>query len=218
MTRLAIFDFDGTLVDTITDVALCFNRALDQCGFPKHPLLAFGDFVGGDLETVVSRMLPEGQKTEKNITRVKTVYRELYLHSEKPNTQPYPGIVLMLERLKAAGVRLAVHSNKGQALLEDTAEKLFPYGFFDAVVGYAEDRPSKPDPDGVRRILGCCGCGREDAVYVGDGHTDIATARNAGIPCILVTWGQGRGKDRADPAVWKCADTAEQLEQVLLSL
>ncbi len=84
MRNLLIFDFDGTLIDTITDVGLCFNQALKQCDFPQHPLEKFSDFAGGNLETVVSKMLPQDRVTEENITAVKTRYREIYLKkSEK---------------------------------------------------------------------------------------------------------------------------------------
>lgn len=214
--RLIIFDFDGTLVDTITDVGLCFNQALRQNGFPEHPLEAFSQFVGGNLETVVSRMLPKDQVTDENITNVKTVYRGLYLTSPKPNTNPYPGVRRLLDALKERNIKIAINSNKGQALLDDMTAKLFPQGYFDAVVGYSEDRPSKPDPYGVQMILDTCGCDREEALYVGDGRSDIDTAVNAGIPCIFVNWGQGTQQDKSDVRVFRSVDTAAGLSDLLL--
>lgn len=105
MKKLVIFDFDGTLVDTITDVGICFKQALKACDFPQHPLENFGALVGGNLETVVSRMLPEDQVTEENITAVKTIYRKAYLQSEKPNTRPYEGVEALLSELKQKGCR-----------------------------------------------------------------------------------------------------------------
>lgn len=215
MRKLVIFDFDGTLVDTVTDVALCFNTALAQCGYPQHPLAAFDRFVGGNLETVVSRMLPPQRCTQADIDAVKTVYRTRYLQSEKPNTRPYPGILELLTALKAEGFWLAVNSNKGQQLLDDMVDKLFPPAFFDAVVGYQEDRPSKPDPWGVDEICRRCGCSRFDAVYVGDGGSDIATAAAAGVPCVYVTWGQGSEETRRDPRIARTVADAAALEQAL---
>ena len=203
MRTLVIFDFDGTLVNTITDVALCFNEALRQCGYPTHPLERFGRFVGGDLETVVSRMLPPEERRESAIDAVKTLYRQLYLQSEKPNTKPYPGVMELLREMKARGYKLAVNSNKGQVLLDDMVNKMFPTAFFDAVVGYQEGKPSKPEPYGV------------DAVYVGDGDSDVATAVRAEIPCVFVTWGQGANKKRTEPNVLACVDSAEELKRVL---
>lgn len=216
MKKLIIFDFDGTLVDTITDVGLCFNEALFRCGFPQHPIEAFGGFAGGNLETVVSKLLPAEARSKENIDAVKTVYRQCYLHSGKPNTAPYPGIMELLEALKYRGIKLAVNSNKGQVLLDDMVEKIFPSEFFDAVVGYLETRPSKPDPFGVELILQKTACAVCDAVYVGDGASDIATARNAGMDMAFVSWGQGSPIDERDPYCrWRCRSAAE-LAAVLL--
>ena len=217
MKKLIIWDFDGTLVDTLTDVALCFNEALRQTGFPQHPLAAFSGFVGGNLETVVSRMLPADKVNEENITRVKTVYRELYLTSDKPNTAPYEGVMALLYLLKQQGAALAINSNKGQALLDDMVEKIFPAGWFDAVVGYVEGVPSKPNPDGVFQICKTCQVPIEQALYIGDGASDLQTAQNAGVPCILVAWGQGTEKDRHDPRIYRCVQTVKELEQLLTS-
>lgn len=218
MKKLIIFDFDGTAVDTITDVVACFNAALEECGFCGYTVEGFSRYVGGDLETIVTNLLPEDARTSANIDRVKMLYRRFYLESVKPNTKPYPGMPELMQKLKLAGCKLAVNSNKGQLLLEDMVEKLFPFGFFDAVVGYLESRPSKPDPCGVDMICEACGCSRADAVYVGDGKSDLTTANNAGIPCILVTWGQGTPELWNDPRVYAKVDTAQQLEAVLQNM
>ena len=217
MKKLFVFDFDGTLVDTITDVGVCFNAALEHYGFPTHPLEDYSRFVGGNLETVVSRLLPADSIQEENIDKVKTLYRKLYLNSDKPNTKPYPGILEILETLKQHGARLAINSNKGQALLDSLASQLFPECWFDASVGYLETRPSKPDPYGVRLICEECGCRIEDAIYIGDGKSDIDTAVNAGIPCVLVHWGQGSEADKKDPRVFAHVQTSMQLLEQLMS-
>lgn len=216
MKRLLIFDFDGTLVDTITDVGICFNKALQANDLPQHPLERFGSFAGGNLETVVSKMLPQGQVTEENITRVKTAYRSLYLNSDKPNTKPYPGMMALLEELKDRKYTIAINSNKGQALLDDMVSKMFPPDFFDAVVGYREEFPSKPDPYGISQICLRCGYRLEDAVYIGDGKSDLDTAANAGIPCIIVRWGQGRAADYTDQRAIACVESSQQLREWLL--
>lgn len=217
MRRLAIFDFDGTAVNTLTDVALCFNEALKLNGFAQHPLEAFAGFVGGNLETVVSKMLPRDQVTEENISAVKTVYRSIYLNSAKPHTRPYPGMCALMDELREKGIKIAVNSNKGQALLDDMVESIFPKGYFSSVIGYDEKRPSKPSPWGVDAICRECGCTREDAVYIGDGKSDIDTAANAGIPCVFVTWGQGTDRDMADARVTAIAHDVAELREILLS-
>lgn len=216
MKQLVIWDFDGTLVDTLTDVALSFNEALATHGFPQHPLEDFGGFVGGNLETVISRMLPRNAVTTENINLVKYTYRDIYLNSTKPNTKPYPGIPALLDTLAVHGVVSAINSNKGQLLLEDMENKIFSPGTFGAVVGYEENRPSKPDPHGVWMICRQCGLPLEEAIYVGDGASDIETASQAGIPCVLVDWGQGTEKDRSDPRLMQCVHTAQELQRLLL--
>lgn len=215
MRNVLIFDFDGTLVDTITDVGLCFNQALQEHGLPQHPLSMFSQFVGGNLETVVSRMLPPGQCTTENITKVKNTYRRLYQEDPKPHTRPYPGMDPLLRELKEDGFYLAINSNKGQALLDKLTAELFPKDLFDAVVGYDETRPSKPSPYGVDLICKQCGCLRADAVYIGDGKSDIDTAANAGIPCIFAEWGQGTEADRNDERVHARANDCGQLKEAI---
>lgn len=210
MKKLLIMDFDGTLVDTITDVALCFNAALAANGMPQHPLVAFDNFVGGNLETVVSRMLPEHLKNDElMINRVKAAYRAFYMESDKRNTKPYAGILELLDMVQATGAQLAIHTNKGQQLVDSLVVKLFADRHFCAVVGYDESRPSKPDPDGVHRICAAAGCTIQEAIYVGDGKTDIDTAANAHIPCLLAAWGQTKPEDKADLRVAYVAQTVE---------
>lgn len=214
MIRLIVFDFDGTLVDTITDVAICFNKALQYFGFPTHEIKEYDGFVGGNLETVVSKLLPADAVTEENIFKVKKVYRELYLQSEKNNTLPYPGIKQLVKKLCNAGYVLAVNSNKGQVLLDQLIEKLFPKSIFTSVMGYEEGHPCKPDPYGVQKILMECCYGTEDGIYVGDGKSDILTAKNAGMPICFVTWGQGSMED-AQTADF-IASTVDELEEILM--
>ena len=215
MKKLLIFDFDGTLVDTITDVGICFNRALLQCDLPQHPLEKFSDFAGGNLETVVSKMLPPNAVTEKNIFSVKTLYRKLYLEDSKPNTKPYDGIMQLLNALKQSGYILAINSNKGQQLLDDMVEKIFGNNFFKSVVGYLESFPSKPDPYGVRKICAECHCSITEAIYIGDGMSDVVTAHNAGIPCVFVQWGQGHISDWENTYTAHIASNIKQLKKLL---
>lgn len=199
--KLWIFDFDGTLVDTLTDVAICFNAALEQCGFSGYPVEQYAGFVGGNLETVVARLLPPGQNTPENVDRVKNVYRKIYQETNKIHTRPYPGILPLLLALKERGCKLAVNTNKGQMLVDDLINVLFPAGLFAKIVGYVETRPSKPDPFGIDLICTACGASRQTVIYVGDGKSDIDTAANAAVPIFLVDWGQGTLEDKTDPRV-----------------
>ena len=215
MKKLLIFDCDGTLVDTIQDVAICFNGALEHFGFPTYPIQDYGRIVGGNLETIVSRLLPEDARTVENIDNVKTKYRALYSASDKPNTKPFAGIVEALDILKAEGFVLSINTNKGQALTDVLIEKVFKKDLFTSVVGYEESRPSKPDPYGVDMICRECGLSRSDAVYIGDGRSDVNTAHNAQIPCVFVTWGQGTEEDSRDPRIAAIANTVPELTALL---
>ncbi len=215
MYKLVIFDFDGTLADTVKDVAICFNESLKQCDFPQHSLQEICDLVGGNLEVIVSKLLPREQASPENIDRVKKLYRKIYSTCSKKNTFLYPGIMDLLLQLKEMKIRLAVNSNKGQELLEQMVEEMFPKGFFDAVIGYSENYPPKPDPYGVEMILTKCSCSAADAVYVGDGLSDIKTAQNAGLTCIFVPWGQGRLDTQFSESVW-VAQNVSVLQDFLL--
>lgn len=216
MKKLLIFDCDGTLVDTIKDVAICFNGALEYYGFPTYPIEDYGRIVGGNLETIVSRLLPEDARTAENIDKVKTKYRALYSASDKPYTKPFDGIVEALDALKAAGFVLSINTNKGQALTDALVEKTFKKDLFTAVVGYEESRPSKPDPYGVEMICAACQMPKTEAVYIGDGRSDINTAYNAQIPCVFVTWGQGTEEDSRDPRIAAVVNSVRELTAVLM--
>ena len=138
MRKLVVFDLDGTLVDSITDVALCFDRALTEEGFPAPGVPGVLEAVGGNLEQVVSKLLPETLRTSANIDAVKHRYRRLYLESDKPNTSPYPGIRELIRDLRGLGVKVAVNTNKGQALSDELVGRLFTDHPFEAVVGVVE--------------------------------------------------------------------------------
>jgi len=195
MKKLVIFDFDGTLVDTITDVAICFNNALSKHGFPQLNISAVKSAVGGNLEQVVSRLLPEADRTKDNIELVKASYREFYVNSDKPNTYPYPGIFDLLDCLEANNVCMAINTNKSQALTNSLVHNIFPNYSFTSIIGYDERYPSKPDPYGVMTILKQCNVSVDDAIYIGDGKSDIDTASAANMDFLLVTWGQGTNED-----------------------
>lgn len=215
MHKLLIFDCDGTLVDTLRDVALCFNQALNENGFPEHPLESYGSFVGGNLEQIIERLLPADSADKENIESVKATYRLLYQNSKKQNTVPYSGIRESLIELRERGYCIAVNTNKGQDLAEKLLDQLFPDHPFEIIVGYREDRPSKPDPYGVYMIIDELGYSIDDSVYIGDGRSDLMTAKNAGIPFIFVEWGQGEASIREEDGVSAVASCPNDLPSVI---
>lgn len=187
--KLVIFDLDGTLLNTIEDVADCFNAALCENGFPERTLEDIVFLVGGDLETIVSRLLPP-DASEGDVSKVKTSYRRLYAASSKPKTHPYNGIPELLLELKTNGMDIAVNTNKGQDLAERCLTSAFPNVEI-PVSGLVEGMPHKPDPYGANMLLKAGPYKAEEAMYVGDGVSDALTADNAGMPFIYCAWGQG---------------------------
>ena len=215
MKKLLIFDFDGTLVDTITDAALCFNRALERYGFEPYPVSDYGRVVGGNLDVIFSKLLKEENRTEENIEKLKNSYREIYLNDNKPNTVPFDGITTLLELLKSKGCYIAINTNKAQPLVEDLCHKIFPSINFDGIVGFVEGYPSKPNPYGVNKLMSENKVTKEQTIYIGDGKTDIETAKKAGIDCIFVTWGQGEKNLIYDDNVSFIANSVEDLFRIL---
>lgn len=211
--KLVIFDLDGTLLDTIGDVAACFNRALVECGFPGHPAEAYPSLVGGDLEQIVPRLLPAGASAA-DAGCVKAAYRRAYAAFDKPLTRPFPGVEAALVRLASAGVPMAVNTNKGQDLAEQCVARYFP-GLDLPVAGYREGRPSKPDPSGALGLAERFGAEPAACLYVGDGETDALTARNAGMPFVWAAWGQSGLSSEAKAVVAATAVDASQLMRVL---
>lgn len=184
-----IFDLDGTLLDTIQDLATSVNYALRQCHMPERTLDEVRRFVGNGVRLLMIRAVPGGEDNPR-FQEAFDIFRSHYLEHSLDTTAPYPGIIDMLERLKAGGKRLAVVSNKF-----DTATKELIHHFFgnliEVTIGENEAAGvrKKPAPDTVNEALHQLGVGKEDAVYVGDSDVDLQTARNSGLPCISVLWG-----------------------------
>lgn len=193
MKRLAIFDFDGTLVDSIKDVEICFNKVLAIHNFPTLTHDEFLGVVGGNIDEMVSLILKDNN-TAENIELVKQTYEEIYSASPKDNTCPFDDIHDALKSLQDKGVLLAINSNRSNDSLQYYVDKFFSSIDFIAIEGHNPDYPSKPSPCGVERILVKSNINKEQTIYIGDSITDIRTAQNAEIDCILVSWGYG-GKD-----------------------
>lgn len=194
--KLIIFDLDGTLIDSITDVAICFNKALFEYSLPTHELAEFGKFVGGDLEQVITKMLPIEFKNDYDlIAKIGQRYRQLYSSSSKPNTVPYAGIVDLLNYLRSQNCAIAVNTNKNHILAKEVTDSVFPDFKFDYVLGSGGDIAPKPSREGVDLIASALGVRVKDSCYIGDTLSDVLTAKNAEIPCFYVKWGQGKESD-----------------------
>lgn len=189
MKNLIIFDLDGTLLNTIADLAQSTNHALQTLGYPVHDVSAYRFMVGNGINKLFERALPDGEKTEENVQRVRREFIPYYDLHNADESRPYPGIPELLEALQAEGKQMAVASNKYQAATRKLITHYFPQISFAAVFGQREGVNVKPDPAIVDDILRITGTPREEVLYVGDSGVDMQTAINSGVTACGVTWG-----------------------------
>ena len=189
MKKLVIFDLDGTLLNTIADLAHSTNYALNKLGYPTHDIEKYNFMVGNGINKLFERALPEGEKTEENVLRVRKEFIPYYDVHNADDSRPYPGISELLSYLQSEGIQLAVASNKYQAATEKLIAYYFPKIRFTAVFGQREGVNVKPDPTIVDDILSIAKTDRKDVLYVGDSGVDMQTAINAGVTSCGVTWG-----------------------------
>lgn len=184
-----IFDLDGTLLDTLGDLAAAVNYALRTHGMPEHSIDDVRRFVGNGVRKLMERAIPEGENNPEFEATFAT-FRQYYMHHSLDTTKPYEGIPETLKALKAKGCRLAVVSNKMMAATQELCQHFFP-DTIEVAIGENEAAGirKKPAPDTVFAALDALGVGKAEAVYVGDSDVDIQTAANAGLPCISVLWG-----------------------------
>ncbi len=184
-----IFDLDGTLLDTLADLAAAVNYALRQHGMPEHTIDDVRRFVGNGVRKLMERAIPDGEKNP-DFEATFATFREYYMHHSLDNTRPYPGIIETLEALKEQGCRLAVVSNKMMAATKELCQHFFA-DTIEVAIGENEAAGirKKPAPDTVFEALRQLGEEKDSAVYVGDSDVDLETANNSGLPCISVLWG-----------------------------
>ena len=184
-----IFDLDGTLLDTLGDLAASVNYALRTHGLPEHSIDDVRRFVGNGVRRLMERAVPDGADNPL-FEEAFATFRRYYMEHSLDTTRPYEGIPEALAALKARGCHLAVVSNKMMAATQALCSHFFPDTIEVAIGEHeAEGIRKKPAPDTVIAALKALGVGKEDAVYVGDSDVDIQTACNSGIPCISVLWG-----------------------------
>lgn len=217
MTKLAIFDLDGTLLNTVEDLGNATNYALTECGFPTHPIEAYYQMVGRGIYNLFRAAVPAGQSTEEVVQRMASIFIPYYDAHKCDFTRPYDGIPAMLKTITAAGVRLAVASNKYQ----DGAEKLVHHFFgeydFVRILGQREGQPIKPDPAIVDQVLAeVPSVTKSETVYVGDSNVDMQTGLNAGVRTVGVSWGFRTREELAAYSPSAIVDTPEELSRVIL--
>lgn len=184
---LVIFDLDGTLLDTLEDLADSVNYALEQAAYPSRTLAEVRGFVGNGVGKLLQRALPAGCGPEQTQLALGAFSSHYQAHCAD-KTRPYPGVLPLLRQLRQGGCRVAIVSNKSDGAVQSLCRRYFP-GLYDLALGHLPGQALKPSPEGVERVLETMQARRGDAVYVGDSEVDLATARNAELDCISVSWG-----------------------------
>ncbi|MBQ2488503.1 MAG: HAD family hydrolase [Bacteroidales bacterium] len=187
--RLFIFDLDGTLLDSIDDIALSMNHVLEKNGFPTHQRDAYYYFVGDGARLLMERALPESSRTAAQVDALLPEFMAYYDLHKADRTKPFDGLLPTMEKLQAAGALFAVASNKPHEVMPELMRHYFPSIRFAVILGHRKGHPIKPDPEIVHDILAETGISRSDVLYVGDTAVDVRTAHAAGVRMAGALWG-----------------------------
>ncbi len=217
---IIIFDLDGTLLNTIDDLGYACNHALKQAGFAMHKIANYPQMVGNGINNLIRRALPESERTEENIFRVREHFVPYYNAHNCDFTRPYKGIPEVLAALKAQGHLLAVASNKYQVATEKIVEHFFP-GLFDVVLGEREGIERKPNPQIVYDILSSLNSLTSNPLtsnllYIGDSLVDWETATNAHVPFVACSWGFVPRETLVEKGLKHIVDTPEEIMNTTL--
>jgi phosphoglycolate phosphatase len=206
-----IFDLDGTLLNTLEDLADSANATLEHFGFPVHPVDAYRFFVGEGLKTLIQRIIPEADTSDAQLMDYMKKFGEIYAESWNVRSALYEGIPEMLTTLSAAGLQLAVLSNKPHEFTKMCVEAFFPDNQFVFVFGQREGVAKKPDPAGAIEIAEKMGLEASEILYVGDTATDMQTGNSAGMRTIGVEWGFRDHSELQKNNAWKIVSTPAEV-------
>lgn len=212
--KAVLFDMDGTVLNTLGDLAAAVNHTLREFSMPERSIAEVAAALGNGAAYLIAHTVPDG--TPKELTdKVLAAYAPYYDAHCDILTAPYDGIVPLMQKLRGRGVKLAVISNKQDTAVKPLAEKYFP-GLLEIAVGESAEVRRKPNPDAVLAALRHIGVEREDAIYVGDTEVDLQTARNAGMECASVDWGFRTREQLVEIGAEHIFDTVQALEEYLL--
>lgn len=213
MTDTIIFDLDGTLLDTLTDLMDSVNFALDKFGYPERTYDEIRRFVGNGVRVLMQRSLPGGVEGEE-FEKAFNVFRDHYLKNMRNKTDAYDGIRETLKVLKDHGYKIGVVSNKLDVAVKELCED-----YFGSLVDYAKgadgESDRKPNPENTWKCIDSLGAKRENCIYVGDSEVDIKTAENAGLPCISVSWGFRTRDELTANSAKRIIDKPQELLEIL---
>ena len=212
--KAVLFDMDGTVLNTLGDLAAAVNHTLREFSMPERSIAEVAAALGNGASYLIAHTVPD--EMPKELTdKVLAAYAPYYDAHCDILTAPYDGIVPLMQKLRGRGVKLAVISNKQDTAVKPLAEKYFP-GLLEIAVGESAEVRRKPNPDAVLAALRHIGVEREDAIYVGDTEVDLLTARNAGMECASVDWGFRTREQLVEIGAEHIFDTVQELEEYLL--
>lgn len=217
MIRLAVFDLDGTLCDTIEDLADAVNFALSTLGYPTHTPNEYKRMVGHGIPNLVFRALPEDKREDESVEKARALMLSFYKVHFIDKTHAYDGINDLLLKLKEDGIHIAVCTNKAHDMAVKVIDKLFP-NTFDTVIGKSDDRPLKPDPYSVNEIMNLYGVSTDETVFIGDSGVDIKTAINSKTIPIGVLWGFREEKELKENGAEHIAQAPNDIYEIIKTL
>lgn len=214
MKKLCVFDLDGTLVNTLDDLVVALNVALADSGLRSLNEAQVAAIVGYSTRYMFEHAVPEGR--EDCVDAVTAAYEAYYPKHCCEKSAPYAGVLDLLAALKAAGMLLAVVSNKPHKNTIAVVNTMFPRDTFQMVLGRMNRFPTKPAPEALHFVLEYLGIAKEDAVYIGDSEVDVQFAKNTGMDCISVSWGFRSKQELIDAGATRIVDDVGALHRVLL--
>lgn len=211
MLKAVIFDLDGTLLYTLQDLADAVNAGLKTGGMPERTLEEVRSFVGNGVTMLMARAVPDGKSCPK-FDMMMQAFKDYYKEHCSDNTVPYEGIPQLLAKLREAGIKTAVTSNKLDSAVKVLCNDFFP-GLIDIALGDAAGQNRKPEPDMLYSAMNILKVSKDEVIYVGDSEVDIVTAKNAGLKCVSVSWGFKDKSFLLDNGAEIIVDTVDELEQ-----
>lgn len=216
MTKLIIFDLDGTLIDTRIDIANACNYALKQCGYPPREVDEYNMLVGRGIYNLFRSALPQGKADEETVAAMASHFVPYYNEHKCDFTRPYEGIMETIELLSRKGIRFAVASNKYQEGTEELVRKFFGKYDFVKILGQRDGMPIKPDPLIVSEAMeGIPEISKDEVVYCGDSDVDMQTGINAGVKTIGVTWGFRTREELEAYSPWALIDKPQDIIDII---
>ncbi|MBQ8538102.1 MAG: HAD-IA family hydrolase [Ruminococcus sp.] len=215
MYKLVVFDLDGTLCDTLSDLCNAVNFALKSENLPTHPLSAYNKFVGNGINNLIKQVLVDKADDEQLFKKVKAHFDSYYPQHLCDDTVPYDGVEDLLSTLRSLNIKTAVHSNKPHAYVPHILKTLFPNHSFEIAWGKRDDCQRKPSPQALIEMMDLLDVDKSQVLYVGDSDVDVLTAHNAGVSVCGVEWGfRGREELLSAGADYVVSDTKELLNVI----